>query len=101
MGSINKGIVGGRLGSDPKAYGDVVKFSVATNKKIKNKEVTNWFTVACFGTLGEIATKYLKKGSEVYVEGEMNLSKYVKDGVEKVSFEIIANDLQMFGKKQE
>ena len=100
MGDLNKGIVIGRLGDDPKNFNDVVKFSVGTKRRSK-EDVTDWFTITAFKKLGEIATKYLKKGMEVYIEGEMRLSTYTdkKDKIEKLSFEIIAHDIQMLGKK--
>ena len=99
MGDLNKGIVIGRLGNDPKSYGEVVKFSVGTKRRSK-EDATDWFTITAFKKLGEIAVQHLKKGSEVYVEGEMRLSTYTdKDKIERVSFEIIAHDIQMLGKK--
>jgi single-strand DNA-binding protein len=77
--------------------------SVATNEKWKDKngemqERTEWHRVKFFGRLAEIAGEYLKKGGQVYVEGSLRTEKYTdKQGVEKYSTDIIANEMQMLG----
>jgi len=112
MASINKAIIVGNCGKDPETRnlpsGDMVcNISVATTDKYKDKhtgdlkEVTEWHRVAFFGKLAEIASKYLKKGSQVYIEGSIKTRKYTDgNGVEKYSTEIKAETLQMLGGKQ-
>lgn len=111
MASINKVIIIGNCGKDPETRllpsGDsVCNISVATTDKYKDKhtgdlkEITEWHRVAFFGKLAEIASKYLKKGSQVYVEGSLKTRKYTDgNGVEKYSTEIKADTLQMLGGK--
>ena len=63
-----------------------------------NQENTQWHRVTFFGKLGEIAGEYLRKGSQVYIEGEIRYDKYTgQDGVEKYFTEIVANEMQMLG----
>lgn len=67
-----------------------------------NQERTEWHRVVFFGKLGEIAGEYLRKGSQVYVEGELRYDKYTgQDGVEKYSTDIVANEMQMLGGRGE
>ncbi len=111
MASVNKVIIVGNCGKDPESRtlpsGDMVtNISVATTDKYKDKhtgdtkEVTEWHRIAFFGKLAEIASKYLKKGSQVYVEGSLKTRKYTDgNGVEKYSTEIKADTLQMLGGK--
>ncbi len=105
MRGVNKAIILGRLGRDPKAYGSgdkkVVKFSVATSDVKSDEEVTHWHEVSTFGKLAELCEKYTSKGSTVYVEGRMNKTTYEKDGVEKVSFNIVAHTVQFLSPKKE
>jgi single-strand DNA-binding protein len=101
-GSVNKAIIVGNLGRDPESRsmqngGKVVSFSVATAESWtdkasgERKEKTQWHRIAIFNEkLGEIAERYLKKGSKVYVEGSMESRKYTdKDGGERETFEIV------------
>jgi single-strand DNA-binding protein len=101
-GSVNKVILVGNLGRDPEARnmqsgGKVVSFSVATSETWNDrasgerKEKTQWHRVAIFNEkLGEIAEKYLKKGSKVYLEGQIESRKYTdKDGQERETTEIV------------
>jgi single-strand DNA-binding protein len=101
-GSVNKVILVGNLGRDPEVRrmnsGDpVVTFSVATSESWRDKqtgerkEKTEWHRVVIFNeNLGKIAEQYLKKGSKVYIEGQLQTRKYQdKDGVEKSSTEIV------------
>ena len=111
MASINKVIIVGNCGKDPESRtlpsGDMVcNISVATTDRYKDKhtgdlkEVTEWHRVAFFGKLAEIASKYLKKGSQVYIEGSIKTRKYAdSNGVEKYSTEIKADTMQMLGGK--
>jgi len=109
---INKVILVGRLGNDPDvrytASGSAVTtISIATSESWKDKatgqqqERTEWHRVVFFGRLAEIAGQYLKKGSQVYVEGSLRTNKYTdKNGIERYSTDINANDLQMLGGNQ-
>ena len=107
MASINKVIIVGSLGRDPETRsnpsGDsVTRISVATSWKGKNEEQTEWHRIVMFGKLSEIADKYLRKGSQVYIEGRLQTSKFTgKDGIERYSTDIIASQMQMRGGKGE
>ncbi|MCI1124777.1 single-stranded DNA-binding protein [Stenotrophomonas maltophilia] len=109
---INKVILVGNLGNDPDVkYTQggmaITRISLATTSVRKDKdgnqqERTEWHRVVFFGKLAEIAGEYLRKGSTVYVEGSLKYDKYTgQDGVEKYSIDIIANEMQMLGGKQE
>ena len=105
---VNKVILVGNLGNDPETkYTQggmaVTKVSLATSSVRKDKEGntqerTEWHRVTFFGKLGEIAGEYLRKGSQVYVEGSIRYDKYTgQDGVEKYTTDIIADEMQMLG----
>ena len=106
---VNKVILVGNLGADPETRYTAAGMAICnvrlattesrTDKQSGEKtEHTEWHRVVLFGKLGEIANEYLKKGRQVYIEGSIRTSKYTgKDGVEKYSTEIIANDMQMLG----
>jgi single-strand DNA-binding protein len=105
---INKVILVGNLGNDPDTkYTQggmaVTKISLATTSVRKDRdgntqERTEWHRVTLFGKLGEIAAEYLRKGSQVYIEGSIRYDKYTgQDGVEKYSTDIIADEMQMLG----
>jgi len=106
---INKVIIVGNLGADPEtrysAGGTAItSLSIATSESWTDKqsgekqERTEWHRVKMFGKLAEIAGEYLKKGRQVYIEGSLRTDKYTdKNGVEKYSTDIIANDMQMLG----
>lgn len=109
---VNKVILVGNLGNDPDTkYTQggmaVTRISLATtsvrNDRDGNKqERTEWHRVVFFGKLGEIAGEYLRKGSQVYVEGEIRYDKYTgQDGVEKYTTDIVANEMQMLGGRGE
>ncbi|MEY4591772.1 MAG: single-stranded DNA-binding protein [Pseudomonadota bacterium] len=112
MASVNKVIIVGNLGRDPETRympsGDAVtNITVATTDSWKDKgtgekkETTEWHRIAFFGKLAEIAGQYLKKGSQVYIEGSLKTRKYTdKDGVEKFATEIRADSMQMLGGRQ-
>src|SRR3954468_23621175 len=102
MAGVNKVILVGNLGRDPEARnmqtgGKVVFFSIATSESWNDrasgerKEKTQWHRIAIFNEkLGEIAEKYLKKGSKVYIEGQIESRKYTdKDGQERETTEIV------------
>jgi single-strand DNA-binding protein len=111
MASVNKVIIIGNLGRDPETRympdgGAITNVSVATTEQWKDKngekqEKTEWHRVAFFGKLAEIAGEYLKKGSQVYVEGRLQTRKWQdKDGADKYTTEIVANAMQMLGSRQ-
>ncbi len=106
---VNKVILVGNCGKDPETRympsgGAVTNVSIATSESWKDKqsgetkERTEWHNVVFFNRLGEIAGEYLKKGSQVYIEGSLRTEKYTgKDGTEKYSTKIVANEMQMLG----
>lgn len=101
---LNKVILIGRLGRDPETRfmpnGEAVcNFSVATkDKNGQRQEATEWHNVTMYRKLAEIAGQYLKKGSQVYLEGKIQSRKYQgKDGIERTAYEIIANEMKMLG----
>ena len=109
---VNKVILVGNLGNDPDTkYTQggmaVTKISLATSSVRKDKEGntqerTEWHRVTFFGKLGEIAGEYLRKGSQVYVEGSIRYDKYTgQDGVEKYTTDIIADEMHMLGGRGE
>ena len=103
----------GHLGQDPDTKylpsGDTVcNFSIATTEKWVDKasgekrDSTEWHRIAVFGRLAEVCGQYLKKGSLVYVSGKLTSQKYTdKDGIERVSYTIRANEMKMLGGKPE
>ena len=106
---VNKVILVGNLGADPETRAmpsgmTVANLRIATSESWRDKqsgeqqERTEWHRVALFGRLGEIAAEYLKKGSQVYIEGSLRTRKWQdKQGNERYSTEIVANDMQMLG----
>ena len=105
---INKVILVGTCGKDPDTRympsgGAVTNISVATNEQWTDKQTgqkqerTEWHNIVFFGRLGEIAGEYLKKGSQVYIEGKLKTEQYEKDGITRYSTKIIANEMQMLG----
>ena len=108
---INKVILVGNLGADPETRympsgGAVTNIRVATSESWKDKntgdqqERTEWHNVAFFGRLAEIAAEYLRKGSQVYIEGKLRTRKWQdKDGNDRWSTEVIANEMQMLGSR--
>lgn len=112
MASVNKVILVGNLGRDPETRylpsGEAVaNISIATTDKWKDKasgemkEATEWHRISFFGRLAEIAGEYLKKGSQVYVEGRLRTRKYQdkETGKDRYSTEIIADRMQMLGSR--
>jgi single-strand DNA-binding protein len=112
MASVNKVIIVGNLGRDPETRympnGEAVtNITVATTESWKDKgsgekkEITEWHRITFYRKLAEIAGQYLKKGSQVYVEGRLQTRKWTdKEGVEKYTTEIIADTMQMLGSRQ-
>ncbi|MBI4985985.1 MAG: single-stranded DNA-binding protein [Rhodocyclales bacterium] len=111
MASVNKVILVGNLGADPEMRylpsGEaVVNLRLATTDTWKDKEgnkqeQTEWHRVSFFGRQAEVCGQYLKKGSQIYVEGSIRTRKYQdKDGVEKYATEIRGDRMQMLGSRQ-
>jgi len=107
---VNKVIIVGNLGADPEVRympsgGAVTSISVATSEQWTDKtsgekqERTEWHRITLFNRLGEIAGEYLKKGSQVYIEGSLRTDKYQdkQTGVDRYSTGIIANNMQLLG----
>lgn len=106
---VNKVILVGTLGADPETRytangGAICSIRIATNESWTDKatgqkqERTEWHRIKFFGRLAEIAGEYLKKGRQVYVEGSLRTDKYTdKEGIERYSTDIIANEMQMLG----
>lgn len=111
MASVNKVIVVGNLGRDPETRympnGDCVcHINVATSEKLtdkvsgEKKEITEWHRVVMFRKLGEIASLYLKKGMQVYLEGRLQTRKWVdKEGRDRYTTEIVADHMHMLGSR--
>jgi single-strand DNA-binding protein len=108
---INKVILVGNLGADPETRysaggAAITSISIATSESWKDKQTgeakerTEWHRVKFFGRLAEIAGEYLRKGSQVYVEGSLRTDKYTdKEGIDRYSTDIIANEMQMLGSR--
>jgi single-strand DNA-binding protein len=106
---INKVILIGNLGQDPDTKAmpsgmTVCNLRIATSESWKDKqtgemkEQTEWHSVAMFGRLAEIAGEYLRKGSQVYIEGRLRTRKWQdKEGKDRYTTEIVANEMQMLG----
>ena len=108
---INKVILIGNLGQDPDTKAmpsgmTVCNLRIATSESWKDKqtgemkEQTEWHSVAMFGRLAEIAGEYLRKGSQVYIEGRLRTRKWQdKEGKDRYTTEIVANEMQMLGSR--
>ncbi len=109
MASVNKVILIGNLGKDPEVRytpsgAAICNLTIATSRVTKDKgsgerqEQTEWHRVVLFERLAEIAGEYLKKGKSVYIEGRLQTRKWTdKEGVERYSTEIVANEMTMLG----
>jgi len=111
---VNKVILVGNLGADPEVRympsgGAVATISIATSEQWTDKtsgqkqERTEWHRVTLFNRMGEIAGEYLKKGSQVYIEGSIRTDKYQdkNTGEDRYSTQIIARDMQLLGGRQD
>jgi single-strand DNA-binding protein len=106
---LNKVILIGNLGADPETRAmpsgmTVANLRVATSESWRDKqsgeqqERTEWHRVALFGRLGEVAAEYLRKGSQVYIEGQLRTRKWQdKQGMERYTTEIVGNEMLMLG----
>lgn len=111
MASVNKTTLVGNLGADPDIRympdgTPTATLAIATTDAWKDKatgekkEKTEWHRVVFFKGLAEVAQKYLKKGSQIYVEGKLRTRKWTdKDGIDRYTTEIVGREMQMLGKK--
>jgi single-strand DNA-binding protein len=111
MRGVNKAIIVGHVGKDPETRamsGDksVCNFSVATTEEWKDakgdkQKKTEWHNVVAFGPLANICSEYVRKGGQVYIEGKITTRKWTdKEGKDRYSTEIVANEMQLLGSKQ-
>lgn len=111
MASVNKIVLIGNLGADPEVRalpsGDsVANFSIATTDRRSNGnggyvDATEWHRVALYGRQADVAGQYLKKGSQVYVEGKLRSGRWTdRGGVERRTWTVIADRMQMLGKPE-
>jgi len=107
---INKVILVGNLGADPETRYTpsgtaITSIRIATSESWKDKQTgeqqerTEWHRVEFFARLAEIAGEYLKKGSQVYIEGKLRTDEYEKDGIKRYSTKVIADEMQMLGSR--
>ncbi len=108
MGTVNKVILLGRLGKDPETKHSqggmlICRFSLATSKKKKDgSEVTEWHRCLCFDKKAEIISQYMAKGSEIYIEGELQYGNYQdKDNITVYTTDIIVNQFTFVGSKND
>ncbi|SEQ31749.1 single-strand DNA-binding protein [Ectothiorhodospira magna] len=105
---INKVILIGNLGNDPDVKympsgAAVANVSLATAERWKDKQTndwterTEWHRLVFFGRLAEITGEYLRKGSQIYVEGRLQTREWEKDGIKRYTTEIVVNEMQMLG----
>ncbi|NNE97647.1 MAG: single-stranded DNA-binding protein [Pyrinomonadaceae bacterium] len=110
--SFNKIIIVGNLGRDPELrytpQGTAVcNFSMATNEKRRDKsgemqDITTWFRITLWNRQAENASKYLQKGSSVYIEGRLKLDEWTdRDGNTRQTLDVTATDMQFLGSRQE
>ena len=108
---VNKVILIGSVGQDPETKympsgGAVTNISMATSESWKDKQTgqqqerTEWHRVVFFNRLAEIVAEYIKKGSKVYVEGQLRTRNWEQDGVKRYTTEIVASEMQMLDSKQ-
>ncbi len=110
MRGLNKVMLIGHLGKDPEIQTfeggkSLAKFSIATTETYKDKtgarqEKTEWHNIVLWGVQAEIAQKYLRKGSLVYLEGKINTREYEKDGTKKYFTEIVGESFTMLDRKE-
>ena len=103
---MNKVILIGRLGANPEtrftqSNTPVCNWSLATSKKVKGEDKTEWHNIVAFSKTAEIAQQYLTKGYLVGIEGSIQTTSYEKDGITKYSTQIICDRLEMLGGKTE
>ena len=109
--SVNKAILICSAGKDAEVRmvgeSKVATFSVATNEKYKDsksgewKENTEWHNIVCWRHTAELADKYIRKGTQLYIEGKIRTRSWEKDGEKRYVTEIVADTIQLLGKKEE
>jgi single-strand DNA-binding protein len=110
--SFNKIILVGNLGRDPELRytpqgSAVCSFSMATNERKKDKSgefqnIATWFRVTLWGNQAEVASKYLTKGKQVYIEGRLRMEEYTdRDGVVQKTLEVNGTDMQFIGSRED
>lgn len=109
--SVNKAILVGRLGRKPEqrtsqSGNAITTFSIATSERRKDQsgewsEHTEWHNIVCFGRTAETAAMYLDKGRQVYIEGRIQTRNYEKDGQTHYRTEVVANNLQFLGGRED
>lgn len=108
---INKVILVGNVGADPEVRAldggaKVARIRLATTERIYNKEknetkeLTEWHNITLWCGLAEVVDKYIRKGSQLYIEGKMRTREYEKNGVKCYATEIVAEELKMLGKRE-
>lgn len=108
---MNKAILLGNVGREPETRSTpsgmtILGFSVATSEKWKDKntqqaqEKTEWHNIKVFGKQADNLSKMLKKGAQVFIEGRIQTNSWEKDGVKRYMTEIVANNVQLLGKKE-
>lgn len=108
MRGVNKAVILGTLGADPETRylpsgSAITNIRLATNEEWKDKQTgekkerVDWHSVVFFGRLAEIAAEYLRKGKQVYIEGQLRTEEYEKDGIKRYATKIYARDMQMLG----
>jgi len=102
---MNKVILSGNVGADPQFKQTektaVCNFRIAVNDKFKNDSPPTWFTITTFGKSAEFAHSYIKKGTNVLVEGKIQLDEVEKDGVKRLFVSVISDNVELIGNKSE
>jgi single-strand DNA-binding protein len=112
MAGVNKVILVGHLGKDPEVRTldngtKVARFSLATTESYKDKNTgnrvdnTEWHNIVVWRALADICERFLKKGSQIYIEGKLQTRSYEKDNITRYSTEIVARDMTMLGRKSD
>ncbi len=110
MAALNKAMLIGNLGRDPKVTytqdgKTIASFSIATTDRWKdkttgeNREKVEWHRIVAFGRLGEICEKYLAKGSQIYIEGRLRTTAWENDGITRYTTQVDASVMQMLGSR--
>jgi single-strand DNA-binding protein len=99
---INKAILVGRTTEFPvvrqsQSGSAIANLTLVTNKRVKNEEKAEFHRLVFFGKLAEIVQQYVKKGDQLYCEGEIQTRSYDKDGIKRYSTEILVNQMNMLG----
>lgn len=108
---INKVILVGNVGTDPEVRAldggtKVARIRLATTERIYNKErnetkeLTEWHNITLWRGLADVVDKYIRKGSQLYIEGKLRTREYDKNGVKCFATEIVAEELKMLGRKE-